>query len=54
MIYEKKQKERNRILKEIEKIEKELKESQKKSPKVDFKEVKQIANEFLKMKQPNK
>ena len=53
-IYEKKQKERKKILKEIEKINKELKESQRKSSKINFKEIKQIADEFLKMEQPNK
>lgn len=53
-IYEKKQNERNKILKEIKKIEKELEESKQKSSKIDFKEIKQIANEFLKMEQPNK
>ena len=54
MIYEKKQKERNRILKEIKEIEKELKEMNQKSPQINFKEIKQIANEFLKMEKPNK
>ena len=53
-IYEKKQNERNKILKEMKKLEKELEESEKKSLKIDFKEIKQIANEFLKMKNPNK
>lgn len=53
-IYEKKQNERNKILKEMKKIEKELEESEQKSPKIDFKEIKQIANEFLKMEKPNK
>lgn len=53
-IYEKKQNERNKILKEMKKLEKELEESEKKSPKIDFKEIKQIENEFLKMKNPNK
>lgn len=53
-IYEKKQKERNKILREIKKIEKELEESKQKFPKIDFKEIKQIANEFLKMENPNK
>ncbi len=53
-IYEKKQNERNKILKEMKKLEKELEESEKKAPKIDFKEIKQIANEFLKMKNPNK
>ena len=53
-IYEKKQKERNKILKEIKEIEKELEEKNQKSPKINFKEIKQIANEFLKMEKPNK
>ena len=53
-IYEKKQKERNKILKEIEKLEKELEESQQKLPKINLKEIKQIAEEFLKMNGPNK
>lgn len=53
-IYKKKQNERNKILKEMKKLEKELEESEQKSPKIDFKEIKQIANEFLKMKNPNK
>ena len=54
IIYEKKQKERNKILKEIREIEKELEETNQKSPKINFKEIKQIANEFLKMEKPNK
>ena len=53
-IYEKKQKERNKILKEIKEIEKKLEETNQKSPKINFKEIKQIANEFLKMEKPNK
>lgn len=53
-IYVKKQNEKNKILKEMKKLEKELEESEKKSPKIDFKGIKQIANEFLKMKNPNK
>ena len=53
-IYEKKQKERNKILKEIKEIETQLEESNKKSPKINFKEIKQVANEFLKMEKPNK
>lgn len=53
-IYAKKQNERNKILKEMKKLEKELEESKQKSPKIDFKEIKQIANEFLKMKNHNK
>ena len=54
IIYEKKQKERNKILKEIKGIEKELEETNQKSLKINFKEIKQIANEFLKMEKPNK
>lgn len=54
IIYEKKQKERNKILKEIKETEKELEETKQKSPKINFKEIKQIANEFLKMEKPNK
>ena len=53
-IYEKKQKERNKILKEIKEIEKKLEETNKKSPKINFEEIKQITNEFLKMEKPNK
>lgn len=53
-IYKKKQKERSKILKEIEKIEKELEESQQKALKIDIKKIKQIAYEFLKMNEPNK
>ena len=53
-LYEKIQKERNKILKEIKEIEKELEERNQKSPKINFKEIKQIANEFLKMEKPNK
>ena len=54
IIYEKKQNERNKTLKEIKKLEKELNESKEKLPQIDFKEIKQIANEFLKMEKPNK
>lgn len=54
IIYEKKQKERNKILKQIKEIETQLEGNNKKSPKINFKEIKQIANEFLKMEKPNK
>lgn len=54
IIYEKKQKERDKILKEIKETEEGLKETNQKSPKINFKEIKQIANEFLKMEKPNK
>lgn len=53
-IYEKKQKERNKILKQMKEIEAQLEETNKKTPEINFKEIKQIANEFLKMEQPNK
>ncbi len=53
-IYEKKQKERSKILKEIKNIEKELEEINQKSPKINFNEIKQITNKFLKMEKPNK
>ena len=53
-IYEKKQKERNKILKEIKNIEKQIEETNQKSPKISFKEIKQIANAFLNMEKPNK
>lgn len=53
-IYEKKQKEKNKILNEIKKIKTELEENNMHSPKVDLKEIKQIASELLKMQQPNK
>ena len=54
IIYEKKQKERNKILKQIKETETQLEENNKKSPKINFEEIKQIANEFLKMEKPNK
>lgn len=54
IIYEKKQKERNKILKQMEETETQIEEINKKTPKINFKEVKQIANEFLKMEKPNK
>ena len=54
IIYEKKQKERNKILREIKETEEQLKEINQKTPKINLKEVKQIANEFLKMEKPNK
>ena len=54
IIYEKKQKERNKILKQIKETEEQLEETNKKSPKINFKEIKQIAKEFLKMENPNK
>ena len=54
IIYEKKQKERKKILKQMKEIEAQLEETNKKTPKINFKEIKQIANELLKMEKPNK
>lgn len=54
IIYEKKQKERNKVIEEIKKIEKELKNINNKQPKIDFEEIKQITEKFLNMKEPNK
>lgn len=54
IIYEKKQKERNKILKEIKEVATQLEESDKKTLEFDFKEIKQIAKEFLKIEKPNK
>ena len=53
-IYEKKQKERNKILKQIKEIKAQLEETNEKSLKINFEEIKQIAKEFLKMGNPNK
>lgn len=54
IIYEKKQKERNKILKQIKETEEQLEEINIKSPKINFREIKQIAKEFLKIGKPNK
>ena len=54
IIYEKNQKERNKILQQIKKIETEIEEINKKIPKINFEEIKEIANKFLKMEKPNK
>ena len=54
IIYEKKQKERNKVIKQIKEIETQLEETNNKSSKISFKETKQIAKEFLKMEKPNK
>ena len=53
-IYEKKQKERNKILKQIKETEEQFEEINKKFPKIKFKEIEKIANEFLKMEKYNK
>lgn len=54
MIYEKIQKQRDKILKEIKQTEKSLNQNNEKSPKVEFKKIKQIADEFLKLEKPNR
>ena len=53
-IYAKKQKERNKILKQIKETEEQFEEINKKFPKIKFKEIEKIANEFLKMEKYNK
>lgn len=54
VIYEKMQKQRDKILKEIKQTENTLKQNNEQIPKIDFEEIKQIANEFLKMEKSNK
>lgn len=54
VIYEKKQNQRDKILKEIKQTEDTLNRNNEKSPKIDFKKIKQIADEFLKLEKTNK
>ena len=54
IIYAKKQKERNKILKEIRAIEERIEKTNQKFPNINFKEIKEITKEFLKMERPNK
>ena len=54
VIYEKMQKQRDKILKEIKQTENTLNQNNEKIPKIDFKKIKQIANEFLKLEKLNK
>jgi DNA repair exonuclease SbcCD ATPase subunit len=54
VIYEKMQKQRNKILKEIKQTENTLNKNNEQSPKIDFEKIKQIANDFLKMEKLNK
>lgn len=54
IIYEKMQKQRDKILKEIKQTEDILNQNNEKSPKFDFQKIKQIANDFLKMEKLNK
>ena len=48
------QKQREKILNEIKQTENALNQNNEQSPKVDFKKIKQIADEFLKMEKSNK
>ncbi len=54
IIYEKKQKQRDKILKEIRRTQESINQNNEQSPKVDYKEIKKIADEFLKLENPNK
>lgn len=54
VIYEKMQKQRDKILKEIKQTENTLNQNNEKTPKIDFKKIKQVADEFLKLEKPNK
>ncbi|MBS5853836.1 MAG: recombinase family protein [Clostridium sp.] len=54
IIYLKKQKEREKIVKEINKIEDEFKKASNMQSKVDLKEIRQIAEDLLNMKEQNK
>jgi len=54
VIYEKMQKHRDKILKEIKQTESTLNQNNERSLKVDFKKIKQIADKFLKLEKPNK
>ena len=54
VIYEKMQKQRDKLLKEIKQKESTLNQNNEKSSKVDFQKIKQIADEFLKLEKLNK
>lgn len=54
IIYEKMQKQRDKILKEIRQTEDTLNQNNEHNPKVDFQKIKQMADEFLKLEKPNK
>ena len=54
VFYEKMQKQRDKVLKEIKQTENTLNKNDEQIPKIDFKKIKQIADEFLKMEKPNK
>ena len=48
------QKQRDKILKEIKQAENALNQNNEEKTKIDFEKIKQIADEFLKLKKPNK
>lgn len=54
VIYEKMQKVRDKILKEIKQTQESLNQNNEQIPKVDYKEIKKIADEFLKLENSNK
>lgn len=54
VIYEKMQKQRDKILKEIKQTENTLNQNNEQTPQIDFEKIKQIADEFLKIEKPNK
>lgn len=54
VIYEKMQKQRDKVLKEIRQTENALNQNNEQTPQIDFKKIKQIADEFLKLEKPNK
>ena len=54
VIYEKMQKHRDKVLKEIKQTENVLNQNNEQSPKIDYEKIKQIADEFLKLEKPNK
>ncbi len=54
IIYEKMKRQRDKILKEVKQTESALNQNEDKVPKIDFKKIKHIADEFLKLEKPNK
>ena len=54
VIYEKMQKQRDKVLKEIRQTENALNQNNEQTPQIDFKKIKQVADEFLKLEKPNK
>ncbi len=54
VIYEKMKKQRDKILEEIKQTENTLNKENKQSSKIDFKKIKQIADDFLKLENTNK